>query len=494
MNTRVMALALLALLTVLRWIWLAPQEITPAGAYLALCGYTPSIAYFDGPGGTAVCTAVGTRLAGASALGAALLWPVFAALATAAMYFIVAGLAGVRAGWAAAVLLNLLPAFNTAATTPTCTMPLVMCALAFLACAWRALDTSSPAWWGAAGLCAAGGLLFDYLAWFFWPALVLVMLASHRWRPRLLEPGIWIAALPALGVITWLMFWNADHGWVHFIGGTWQTATSLDLRALPRGIYGAAIAASPLLLVAMAGGLYFALRDARVARRAKFLAIPATMAAAVALYILLRGEPPQTAGLLAAALAIPLLAWLPAPGPWLTVIFVSAALWTAGYLAMQPARQAAITREVTEEIEKLRGTETTDAGAPVFLIAQNAATASALALHLRDTSFVAPGHPPVYVVESPYADSQYALWPRYDQFVDAPRPAAHAAPDPFTEQDGANPFVGRSALYITPQMPDQLPQAVTAAFAAHRLLAEITTPSGEVLRVYLCQNYETLPL
>jgi hypothetical protein len=293
------------------------------------------------------------------------------------MYFIVAGLAGVRAGWAAAVLLNLLPAFNTAATTPTCTMPLAMCALSFLACAWRALDTSSPAWWGAAGLCAAGGLLFDYLAWFFWPALLLVMLASHRWRPRLLEPGIWIAALPTLGVITWLMFWNADHGWVHFIGGTWQTATSLDLRALPRGIYGAAFAASPLLLVAMAGGLYFALRDARVARRAKFLAIPASIAATVALYILLRGEPPQTAGLLAAALAIPLLAWLPAPGPWLTVIFVSAALWTAGYLAMQPARQATITREVTEEIEKLRGTETADAGAPVFLIAQNATTASA---------------------------------------------------------------------------------------------------------------------
>lgn len=494
MSTRVLAFSLLALLTVLRWIWLAPQEMAPTGAYLALCGYAPSIAYFDGPGGTAVCTALGTRLAGAGALGAALLWPGFAALATAAMYFLVSGLAGARAGWAAAVLLNLLPAFNTAAITPTCTMPLVMFGLAFLACAWRALDTSSLAWWGAAGLCVGGGLLFDYLAWFFWPALLLVMLVSHRWRLRLLEPGIWIAALPALGVLTWLMFWNAEHGWVHFIGGTWQTATSLDPRALPRGIYDTAIAASPLLPVAMAGGLYFALRDARVARRAKFLAIPATIAAVVAIYILLRGEPTQTAGLLAAALAIPLLAWLPAPGPWLTAIFVSAALWTAGFLAMQPARQATITRELTEELEKLRSTETTDAGTPVFLIAQDAATASSLALHLQDTSFVAPGHPPVYVVESPYAESQYALWPRYDQFVDAPRAAAEAAPDPFTEQDGANPFVGRSALYITPQVPDQLPQAITAAFAARRLLAEITTSSGEVLRVYLCQNYETLPL
>jgi hypothetical protein len=494
MNTRMLALGVLALLTVLRWVWLAPQEMTPAGAYLALCGHAPSIAYFDGPGATAMCTALGTRWTGAGALGTALLWPVFAALATAAMYFLVAGLAGARAGWAAAVLLNLLPVFNTASVTPTCALPLVMFALAFLACAWRALDSSSLAWWGAAGLCAGGGLLFDYLAWFFWPALLLVMLASHRWRPRLLEPGIWVAALPPLGVLTWLMFWNAEHGWVHFISGTWQTATSLDLRTLPRGIYDAAIAASPLLLVAMAGGLFFALRDARVARRAKFLAIPATVAAVVAIYILMRGNPPQAAGLLAAALAIPLLAWLPAPGPWLTAIFVSAALWTAGYLAMQPAPQTTITREVTAETEKFRVTETTDPAAPVFLIAQNAAMASALALHLPDTSFVVPGHPPVYVVESPFADSQYALWARYDQFVDAPRPASDIAPDPFTEQDGANPFVGRSALYITQQKPDQLPQAITAAFAAHRLLAEITTPSGQVLRVYLCQNYETLPL
>ena len=36
--------------------------------------------------------------------------------------------------------------------------------------------------------------------------------------------------------------------------------------------------------------------------------------------------------------------------------------------------------------------------------------------------------------------------------------------------------------------------AVVAAFAAHRLLSEITTPSGQILRVYLCSEYETLPL
>jgi len=494
MNPRFLLLALLALVTVLRWLWLAPQDLSPSGAYLALCGYTPSVAYFDGPGATAVCSALGTRWAGAGALGAALLWPIFAVLTTFALYHLVAPICGPRAGTGAAVLLNLLPSFNSAAVSPTCVLPLTMFALGFLACAWRALGSSSLGWWLGAGFCAAGGLLFDYLAWFFLPALMVVMLASHRWRSAFLEPGVWLAAaLPAIAFAL-LLIWNSEHGWVHFIGGTWQTATTLDVRRLPREIVGAAGAVSPLVLVTLVAGLFFALREARLARRAKFLAVPALFAGAIAVYLGLRGEPVQAAGLVATALAIPLLSWLPVPSLLMGAVLASAALWTAVSLGTNPPTAPAINAKVVGEIEALRATQTLDPAAPVFLIARDAALASALALHLQDTSFVTPGHPPVYVVESPYADSQYALWPRYDQFVDAPAPSADGAPDPFTEQDGANPFLWRSALYITPQKPDDLPQAITAAFAAHRLLAEITTPAGDILRVYLCSEYETLPL
>ena len=494
MNARLLLLALLALVTILRWLWLAPQDLPPTGAYLALCGHTPAVAYFDGPGGTAVGAALGTRAAGAGALGAALLWPVFAVLATFALYHLAAPFSGPRGAAAAAVLLNLLPAFNTAAVTPTCALPLTLCALAFAASAWRALDTSSYAWWFAAGLSAAAGLLFDYLAWFFLPALLVVMLASHRWRGGLRQPGFWLAAVPPLAVFAWLLAWNAGHGWVHFIGGTWQTATTLDLRRLPGGLRDAAAGASPLVLAALAAAFFFALREIRASRRTKFLALPALLAALIAAYLVLRGQPAAAAGLTAAALALPLVARLPAPPAWLAAVWISAALWTAVSLALTRPPAPSVTPAVARALETLRATRTTDPAAPVFLIARDAALASALALHLPDTSFVVPGHPPVYVVESPFADSQYALWPRYDQFVDAPAPATDQAPDPFTEQDGANPFLGRSALYITPQTPDALPQAVTAAFAAHRLLAEITTPSGEVLRVYLCTEYETLPL
>lgn len=494
MKTRGLLFFALALLTLLRWMWLAPQELAPSEAYLALCGHTPSVAYFEGPGATAICVALGTKWAGATALGATLLWPVFAVFATLALYFLVAPLTGRLGATVAALLLNLLPAFNAAALQPTCALPLTMFSLGFAACAWRALATSSIAWWLGAGACAAGGLLFDYLAWFFLPALLVVMLTSHRWRPQFLEPGFWLAALLPFAALAWLILWNAEHGWVHFIGGTWQTATTLDLRRAPQALAAAIWGASPFLLPALAAALWFTLREIRHARLGKFLAVPALFAALIAAYLALQDYPAGAAGLLAAALVLPLFVRLPIPQPLLLALFLGTALWTAGGLALRQNSPPIATAEVMREIEALRGTQTTDPAAPVFLVAHNAALASALALQLTDTSFVPAGHPPVYVVESPYADSQFALWPRYDQFIEAAKPMAEEAQDPFTEQDGTNPFLWRSALYITPQKPDNLPQAITAAFAHHRLLAEITTPSGEVLLVYLCVEYETLPL
>lgn len=495
MNARFLLPAVLALVTVLRWLWLAPQELSPESAYMALCGYAPSIAYFDGPGGTALSVASGIALAGGGALGAALFWPVFAALATLGLYHLVAPIAGPRTAMAAAVLLNLLPAFNAAALTPTCAMPLTMFALGFAACAWRALDTSALGWWFLTGCCAAGGLLFDYLAWFFMPALLVVILASPGGRRQLLEPGFWLACLPPLGILAWLTTWNADHNWVHFIGGTWQTATTFDLRRLPSEIFSAAAGMSPLAFFAAAAGLVFSLREIQASSRAKFLAVPALAACLVALYLGLRGEPTEAPGLLAAAMTLPLIFRLPVPAGIASAVFITSAVWVAFSTAAMRSPPPLVTSEVAAEIEKLRAAQTVDPSTPVFLIAKDAPLASALSLYLPDVSFVAPGHPPVYVVESPYADSQYALWPRYDQFVDAPRQDPDdSARDPFTEQDGTNPFLWRSALYISPQEPDDLPQAITAAFAAHRLLAEITTPSGKILRVYICSEYETLPL
>lgn len=501
MSPRLILLVLLGALTLLRWAWGALRDLTPQESYLALCGFTPALAYFDGPPGTALSVAWGLQLAGPGGLGAAFFWPIFAALATLALYGLVAPIAGRAAALSLAVLLNLLPIFNEAALTPGSAMPVSMFALAFLACVWRGLAKSSVMWWLAAGLCAAGGLAFAYQAWILLPSVALVLLASHRWRPTLLEPGFWLALVPPLVVLAGLVVWNDQHGWVHFIGGTWQTAVTLHWTLLPTGLQAAAGGLSPLVLAALLVALIVVARDIRVAPKIKFLGLPAGLATLAAFYATMQGVPATTAGLLAAALALPLLAWLPLarlgprPARWvLGVVFLTAAIWTASSLASHRPQPPLINTPVAARIDELRQAHAPAAERPLFLIASDAPLASALTVYLPDTSFAEMGHPPVYVLESAHADSQFALWPRYDQFVDAPAPDPLEDPDPFTEQDGANPFVWRSALYITRQTPDDLPQAITAAFAAYRLLAEITTPSGETLRVYLCEEYETLPL
>lgn len=503
-------LLIITFLTLLRWLWNVGAVISPEAAYLSLCGSTPAIAYFDGPPGTALCTALGTAWAGNTALGAQLLWPLFAALATAALYFLVKPLSNERAAFSLAILLNLLPAFNTASLSPNAALPVAALSLAALACVWRALNSNAPTWWIAFGFCTAAALLFSYVAALLVPAVLLILLTSRRWRRHFLTAGFWAAlALPTL-LATLFIIWNSRHGWVHFIGGTWQTALTLHSTQFLVASTATTHAASPLIVVALAGGLAMALRHIRYAPKAKFLVIPALIALAASLYASLTQSPSQAIGLSALVLALPLLIWLPHVSTgttdkkvilqqclsapiFFTAVFLTSGLATFFALSRLPTPRNIASVPVVREIEILR--TNTPSNGQIFLIAENAALASAVGLHLRNTSAPTPGHPPVYVVESPYANSQYALWPRYDEIVETlSPPSAIPGMDVFTEQKGVNPFLGKSAFYITTQKPDELPQAITAAFGTHRLLAEITAEDGEILRVFFCEDYQMLPL
>jgi Dolichyl-phosphate-mannose-protein mannosyltransferase len=497
-NGRLLAL-FLAGITALRWSWGLARPLSPGESYLALCGFVPSLAYFDGPGGTPMLVALGISTAGPGGFGATFFWPLLAALASVALYFLVAALAGSRAALAAATLLNLFPVFNHAAIAPTCAMPLAAAALGTSLCAWRALERNAGAWWGAAGLCAAFGLFFTYTAWFLVPALALVLLVSHRWRPRLAAPAFWLAWFAPSAVMLLLLSWNDRNGWIHAIGGTWKTATSLDFARLPAALASSAMGLSPLVLPALfiAGALAFA--RVRTWPKIKFVALPALCASLAALYAALRGTSAQAPGLLAAAWSLPLLAFLPAQlraiplRPVMAVVFVSAALWSA-FTLPRPATAVFLDAAAGRRISALRAAHSDPGSSPPFLVAESAPIAAALALALPDASAAAPGHPPAYTLESADARSQFDLWPRYDQFVEANDTPTSANPDPFTEQDGANPFVGRSALYITTQRLQDLPQAITAAFGGAQLLEEIPTADGRVLRIYFCSDYQTMPL
>ena len=500
MNNRTLTLSLIFSVCLLRWLWSAGNDLSPEQAYLALSGYIPAIGVLEGPAGTPFLVASGVKIFGTSALGATLFWGLLAIAASFGLCYLLSPIVGSPAALLGAVLLNLLPVFNTAALVPSPALPLACAGIFFFAFAWRALNQSSLWHWISAGLSAGFGLFFSYAAFLLFPALLIVVLSSHRWRRKWRSPGLLLATTPSLLALALLLLWNQRNDWVHFIGGTWQTTTTLHGSNLPPAFLEAATSVTPVVLVALATALISAAWQVRVARKAKFLLLPTVLFLFAALFAALQGSSsPSTVGLLGTALSLGMLAWITVllsertGRILLSAALLTAAAWTSLFFAKAPQPATEVNGEVAGLVESLRRQFTEDDRMPVFLIAQTPHLASALSLKLTDLSWVKPGHPPVYVMESPYAGSQFALWPRYDQFEQAAATSGDDQ-DPFTEQDGANPFVGRNALYITTENPDGLPQTITAAFVSHEILGSIRSPGGQIFNLYLCRDYQTLPL
>ena len=97
-------------------------------------------------------------------------------------------------------------------------------------------------------------------------------------------------------------------------------------------------------------------------------------------------------------------------------------------------------------------------GRKVFLIADDYGTAAALSYYLPEKRIEAPGHPPVYVPESPAAENQFHFWGRYDEY-EARNQATPINIDEDSKEYGINKFAGRAALYITDR-PEGEPASV----------------------------------
>ncbi|MEO5721609.1 MAG: glycosyltransferase family 39 protein, partial [Chthoniobacterales bacterium] len=156
-------------------------------------------------------------------------------------------------------------------------------------------------------------------------------------------------------------------------------------------------------------------------------------------------------------------------------------------------------RSAAGALEQVRGEVEQRLGERVFLIADGRDRASLFSFYLREKRREAPGHPEVYLVESQAIENQFSFWPRYDEFVAAPRPAATAEEgDVYTEEDGVNLFTGRSALYIHQSEGRNAARNISQAFQSTEPVAAIEVRrAGRLLRsftVFLCKNYRTLPL
>jgi hypothetical protein len=101
-------------------------------------------------------------------------------------------------------------------------------------------------------------------------------------------------------------------------------------------------------------------------------------------------------------------------------------------------------------------------------------------------------------VESQDILNQFSFWPRYDEFVPAPRQTAAQEGDVYTEEDGVNAFEGRTAMFIQANGKAEPARNIRAAFQSVEPFATIEVRRfGRVIRsyvVHVCKNYRTLPL
>lgn len=478
-------LIFLGALAVLRIVWLATQGIAPQEAYYWMCADRPAAAYFDGPPATAFLVRLLGFLTGGSLEILRLAWPLVALLVGWLSFLLARTLySPAVAGWTV-VALNALPVFNEHSVTVGPWMPTLVCVLGGLLAAYSAIEGRRKDWLPAAA-CFALACLFRYEAVLVPLGFCAVILAVLRKGQQPDWPALAALLLLPLAVLWTPLAWNARLEWIPIAGGTLQTWW----RPQPGGW-------SHNLIewfrdYSFAGGLALAAGFATLALGARkrgggrFLLVAAGFPAIWAVYQFLIGRDFATAAWLAMVPALAGLAGFFARSRWMPLAgsaAVALALLQSGVMLREEGLMRGIWASVAKEVHSAtREVPASDGGG--FLIAETTDQASILSVFFRSSG--GSGHPPVFVPESPALTSQFGLWPSYADFV-----ASDLVVDEFfTEQKGYNLFAGRNALFLGAE----LPQTIKGAFSQVTPLRRILLPDGGALTIFLCLDYQTLPL
>jgi len=478
-------LIFLSLLTLGRGVWLSVQGVSPQEAYFWMCGERLAAAFFDGPPGTAFLVGALGFGAGDSMEWLHLTWPVFGFIAAWLAWLLARTLYDdLVAAWTV-VTLNALPVFNEHCVTVGPAIPALALVLAGTLAAYSAIEGRRKDWVLAAALFALA-TLFRYEAVLvpFGLCIAVVATLKNRVRP---DPLALAALILIPAAVLWpSMVWNAEWNWIAIAGGTFQTWW----RPQPGGWASDVVEyfrefsfGAGLLLAGSVAGLA---RAAFRPGRHRFLLAVGGPTAFWAIYQFLIGRNFSGAAWFA---LVPLLIFLSVAGMhwrWMplagSVVVVIASVSTGLILREEGLMRgvwSALAGEMHAATREMPASE--ESG---FLIAETAEQAAVLAVYFKATG--QSKYPPVFVPESPALTSQFGIWPSYADFIESDK-----VPDEFfTEQQGHNPFIGRNALY----MGADLPQTIKGAFAEVHPLRKVLLPAGGEVLIFLCLNYQTLPL
>ncbi len=185
---------------------------------MVAAGRALSLGYFDHPPASWWLSWGAAHLFGSEApIVVRLPFILLFALSTWLMFRLGTEIADARAGFYAALLLNLSPVFGV--TTGTWVLPdgpldcALLGATLALVHALPATGRRALAWWLACGLFAGLALFSKYSAILWICVDFLYLLSSTEHRRWLLRPAPWLAVLVVALVFLPVAVWNATHGW-----------------------------------------------------------------------------------------------------------------------------------------------------------------------------------------------------------------------------------------------------------------------------------------
>ncbi len=527
MNPRRWLFVFLGLLTVLRLAYVGMVELSPDEAYYYLWSERLDWAYFSKGPGVAATIWLGTWLFGAGEFGVRFFSPLLA-LGTSGLIFVLARrLYGERVGVWSVLMINVVPIFTAGSLLMTIDPLSIFFWAAALVTCWLALE-KSPAlswWWPLTGVLVGLGFLCKYTNAMELLSILLLLACTPSHRAELKRPGFYLMLLAFLPFTLPPLLWNAEHDWVT-VGHLSQRGGLERAFALRPSEFGKFVGAhfgaySPLLFGGMIAGVVWAFPLARERFRERFLLAFTLPLWGLYLWLSLKkaGEANWTApamvslGILATALwheramvsrkAARFAGAALGLGLMMSVLVLNTDLVRSFGIPWayrrDPSTRLRGWHGAAREMERIRAVQEEQTGQRLFLIAGSYGTASELAFYLEDKRVEGPSHPPVYFTESQHVENQFSFWPRYDEFQIAPQGEGRELRDElFKEEEGFNPFHGRSALYIADRIDRGVPSSISNGFEKVELVAQVEQERRGLRlrqwRVYLCTNYRGVEL
>ncbi len=515
----------LAVLTAIRLALLGTFDLSGDEAHYWMWSERLAPAYFSKGPGVAFAIRTSTLLFGATEFGVRFWSPILGAGTSLLLFYFARKLYSGAAGFWLVLAINVTPIFNLGNLVMTIDPLSIFFWTAAMFTFWIAIEKSPHfSWyWPLTGLLIGLGFLCKYTNAFELLSVVLVLALTPRLRREFRHRGLYILLAAFAICLIPPIIWNAQHAWATILHLRSRSGVE-DAGGLHLGEVLAFVAQhfaiySPLLFLALAWAVIAKWGRAHQQFKSLFLAwfgLPIFI-----FYLLLslgKTAAPNwdalaflSLGVLAASYWRERLESRSALVPWVAPAFLIALVGSALVLDTDVLRSAGLDvarrdpadrmrgwKTAVESIEKVRTDVEQRSGEKVFVIADERARASELAFYFRDKRQEGPGHPSVYIPESQDIRNQFSFWPRYDEFVDAPANVPRPDGEVFTEENGVNPFLGGSAIYVQLGDNAEVPHNIRAGFQSTERIASVEVRRfGKALRqfqIFLCRNYRTLPL